>query len=86
MDSILISHNDRVRDGLANMLETAIGPNEIIQVFVPLEWALFILCLAKEAPDKDQWFPRGKWATIQAIEGRIDKEISKLSWSSPVKK
>lgn len=29
-----------------------------------------LVLVMKNAPDK--WFPRGKWATIQAVEGRVD--------------
>jgi len=78
MDSILISKNTQVRDGLSDMLEAAIGPHDIVQVFVPLQWALFIMCLAKGATDKEEWFPHGKWATIQALQGRIDTELDKV--------
>ena len=78
MDSILISTTGTVRDGLAAMLEAAIGYHEIVQVFVPLQWALFIVSLAKNASDKEEWFPHGKWATIQALQGRIDTEIDKV--------
>jgi len=78
MDSILISKSIQVRDGLSDMLETAIGPHNIVQVFVPLQWALFIEYLAKGASDKEEWFPHGKWATIQALQGRIGMEIDKV--------
>jgi len=78
MDSILISTTETVRDGLAAMLEAAIGYHDIVQVFVPLQWALVIVSLAKDAPDKEEWFPYGKWATIQALQGRIDMEIDKV--------
>jgi len=31
-------------------------------------WLFFIL---QSAPDKVDWFPRGKWATLQALEGHL---------------
>ena len=40
--------------------------------------ALYIVEIAKIADDKEEWFPLGKWATIQAIQGRIEKEITTL--------
>ena len=55
MDSILISHSQRARDGLADMIETAIGPHEIVQMFVPIQWALFIVRLAEDGPGDHQW-------------------------------
>jgi hypothetical protein len=32
---------------------------------------LILECAMKAAPDK--WFPRGKWATIQAVQGRMEE-------------
>ena len=80
MDSILIANLSRTRDGLKSMMEAAIGLNKIVQVFVPMQWALFIVEVAKRAPDKEEWFPNGKWATIQAIQERIDKELNEIKW------
>ena len=81
MESISISRSSEVRSGLSAMIEAAIGPNEIVQVFVPMQWALFIVHVAKRAPDKPEWFPRGKWATIQAIEVRIDNELDRIDFT-----
>ena len=80
MDSIEISVNSQVKNGLAAMLEAAIGPNEIVQTFVSCNWALFIVAIAERATDKEEWFPHGKWATIQTIQGRIDRELDRLEW------
>ena len=80
MDSIEISVNSQVKAGLAAMLEAAIGPNKIVQSFVSCNWALMIIAIAERADDKEEWFPHGKWATIQAIQGRIDKELDMLEW------
>ena len=35
-----------------------------------MAWLFFV---ARELPDTDQIFPRGKWATIQHIEGQLIK-------------
>ena len=80
MDSIEISYLSRTRDGLKSMMEAAIGPNEIVQVFMPMQWALFIVEVAKRAPDKEEWFPHGKWATIQMLQEKIDKELNTIKW------
>lgn len=81
MDLINISNSHTVRDGLSDMIEAAIGPHEIVQVFVPIEWALWIIEIAKVAPDKEEWFPVGKWATIQVIQSRIKYEIDKIKFN-----
>jgi hypothetical protein len=65
-------------EGLGKMLEAVLGEphgyTDSRLVEVPI--ALFIMSLAKLAEDKAEWFPLGKWATIQAIEDRIEKEIA----------
>ena len=37
------------------------------------EWA-WLCYLLKAAPDTAEWFPKGKWATIQEIERQLDLE------------
>ena len=76
MNSILISTRDRVLDGLRDMLESAIGQHEYVFSYVELPVALLIIEAAKRAQDKDEWFPHGKWATIQSIQGAVDKEMN----------
>lgn len=78
MDSILISDSGMVREGLAKMLTAAIGDNgyDIVHVDVPI--ALLIVEAAKRAEDRDKWFPHGKWATIQSMQSRIDKQLAKM--------
>jgi hypothetical protein len=34
-------------------------------------WAHFLL---KVSPDRPEWFPKGKWATLQIIEGELLKD------------
>jgi hypothetical protein len=83
MDFIKLSSNDRVTSGLSAMIESVMGPHEIVQTFVPIEWALFIAQVARHAPDRPEWFPLGKWGTIQAIEDRISNDLDKLSFVEP---
>jgi len=66
-------------EGLGLMLEAALGPHGYTNsrlVEVPI--ALLIVEVAKMAEDRDEWFPCGKWATIQAIQGRVEKELKTL--------
>lgn len=67
-------------EGLGKMLEAALGGphgyTDSLIAEVPI--ALYIVEIAKIADDKEEWFPLGKWATIQAIQGRIEKEITTL--------
>jgi len=77
MNAILLSNSSRVIDGLENMLEEAIGPHGYAGSYVSIETALLIIEIAKRAEDKPEWFLRGKWATIQELQGRVETEISK---------
>ena len=67
----------RARDGLVDMLR----PLELdgyIHGFVEVHVALLIVELAKRAEDRPEWFPHGKWATIQAIQAQCDKQLDDL--------
>lgn len=69
----------RVVDGLGLMLEAALGSHGYTDsnlVEVPI--ALLIIEIAKVAEDRDEWFLCGKWATIQAIQSRVEKELKTL--------
>ena len=35
----------------------------------------FVVAILRRLPDRDEWFPRGQWATIQRIEEQIDAAI-----------
>jgi hypothetical protein len=76
MDSILISTKGTVIEGLRDMLRAAIGEHEYVFGYVELPVALLIIEAAKRAKDLDEWFPHGKWATIQRIQGSVDKELN----------
>jgi len=82
MDFILISMDERVCDGLRDVLQDCLGDHDYVRGFVPIEMAMLIARIARSAPDLASYFPKGKWATIQVIEGRIDDELSKLTWKS----
>jgi hypothetical protein len=35
----------------------------------------WLVLLLKKCEDRPEWFPRGKWATIQHIEGQISSAV-----------
>jgi hypothetical protein len=41
-----------------------------------MAWVYFLI---RKLPDKPEWFPRGKWATIQHIEGQLDSIAEDLT-------
>lgn len=83
MNSVHLTAMRSVLDGLRAMMEFMTESNEWISSSVDVPMALFIVEVAKRAPDKAEFFPHGKWATIQAIQERIDKELDKLKKDKP---
>lgn len=81
-DSVHLTDSAKVLAGLSDMIEAALGPHDYTHSFVDVPIALFILELVRRAPDKPEWFPRGKWATIQSIQTATEKELVKLKWES----
>ena len=75
LDSVQLTDSDRVRDGLEDMLTAAIGEHGYGLGFVEPGLALLVLEAAKRAEDRDDWFPRGKWATVQAMQERVEREL-----------
>jgi hypothetical protein len=47
-----------------------IGIGDFNRIELPERMAWVVLVL-KVLPDRPEWFPRGKWATIQSIEGQL---------------
>lgn len=66
-----------VVDGLGLMLESALGGSHgyTNSRFVEVPIALLVIEIAKIAEDREEWFPCGKWATIQMIQERIEREL-----------
>lgn len=75
MDSVMLSDSGRVVDGLSDMMADSIDAGDLVSKFVDAGNALLIVEIAKRAEDKEEWFIRGQWATIQAIQGRIEEAI-----------
>lgn len=72
--SLLLTESRLVQRGLEDMLTHHIGDHAYILSWVDLSVALFVIEIAKRAADEDEWFPRGKWATIQSIQALCDVE------------
>ncbi len=75
MDSIYLSESSKVLEGLKLALHDFDDAEEVVQTYVDVANALFIVEIAKFIPDEYGYFPGGKWATIQNIQGKIDKEM-----------
>ena len=65
IDSIQLSH--ATADGISLAL------NQDFNTFEPLERMAWIVLILKKLEDKEEWFPRGKWATIQSIWEQLEK-------------
>lgn len=78
---ISLSDSEHVRDALADMMAAALGfgaGGYDLQPYSQLADALLVIECAKRAEDNPEWFPRGKWATIQSIQGRVDAALNAL--------
>ncbi len=78
MDSLCLSDSASVCEGLDRMLTAAIGEHGYRMAAVEAGAALLVLEAAGRAEDRPEWFPRGKWATIQAMQERVEVELQKL--------
>ena len=75
MDTVMLTDSSHVRDGLADMLTAAIGEHGYSLVHVDVQLALLVIEAAKRAEDREDWFPRGKWATVQAMQSCVEREL-----------
>jgi hypothetical protein len=79
MDVTMLSRNPRVVDGLAGALNDAEeGLGDLARTYVDVGTALLVAEVAMRCEDRPDWFPAGKWATIQSIQGAIDAEVGKI--------
>ena len=76
MDSVILSESSRVLDGLRDMMTAAIGEHDYVHGHVEAANALLIIEAAKRAEDRYDWFPRGKWATIQSMQENAERQLS----------
>lgn len=65
IDSIQLSQ------AVANGLTTAL--NQDFNTFESLERMAWVVLIIKKLEDREEWFPRGKWATTQNIEGQLER-------------
>lgn len=75
LDSVMLTDSAMVRDGLADMLTAAIGEHAYNLGHVSVPLALLVIEAAKRADDREEWFPRGKWATVQSMQERTEREL-----------
>mgnify|MGYP003406614353 CR=1 FL=1 len=75
LDTVMLTDSPLVRDGLADMLTAAIGEHGYSLGHVDVQLALLVIEAAKRAEDREDWFPRGKWATVQAMQERTEREL-----------
>jgi len=78
LDSVLLSDSKSVQAALSDMLTAAIGLHGYHLSWVDVSVALLVIECAKRAPDREEWFPRGKWATIQAMQQATERELRNL--------
>ena len=78
LDSVMLTDSSRVRDGLELMLTAAIGKHGYILGHVDAQVALLVIEAAKRADDRSDWFPQGKWATVQAMHARTEHELKRM--------
>lgn len=75
LDSVMLTDSAMVRDGLADMLTAAIGEHAYNLGHVNVPLALLVIEAAKRADDREEWFPLGKWATVQSMQERTEREL-----------
>lgn len=75
LDVVNLTESYAVRDGLSAMLTAAIGEHAYCLSHVDAATALLVIEAAKRADDREDWFPRGKWATVQAMQERTEREL-----------
>ena len=78
LDIVQLTGSHTVCDGLAAMLTAAIGEHAYCLSHVDAATALLVIEAAKRAEDREDWFPRGKWATVQAMQERVERELQWL--------
>ena len=76
--SLLLTESSLVQRGLEDMLTHYIGDHGYFLSHVDLPIALYVVEIAKRAEDRHEWFPRGKWATIQSIQALCDIELAAI--------
>ena len=65
----------RTQDGLFKWAQFEHGDDMFFDGIgsIPEQWA-WVWFQLRAAEDRPEWFPSGKWATLQAIEAFLDEE------------
>jgi hypothetical protein len=76
-----LTDSQNVKEGLQKMAESLcpidfFDAEQWVAYWVEVPQALFLVEVMKRAEDRAEWFPHGKWATIQSFQDRIDKAIT----------
>ncbi len=74
-DSVYIGGSNHVLDGLGVMLEAALSDHDLVRGWMGVPTLLYVLEIAKRAEDRPEWFPHGKWATIQSLQVKVEKAL-----------
>lgn len=67
---LLSQFNPVTQQGLKNFCGYFHGHTAVLDSGTPESWA-WLVCQLQQAADREDWFPSGKWATIQAIQDRL---------------
>ena len=87
MDYIRLMDTQEGHDALARMMQAAVSgetpDGRFDSRLVDVEYALLVIEAAKLAEDREDWFPYGQWATIQAVQGRCAEQLRTLFANAP---
>lgn len=72
-----VSMSKSAAQGIANALDQDVYEVETVE---RMAWLVLLL---KKCEDRPEWFPRGKWATIQSIERQLDDAVDIWMRESP---
>ncbi len=71
-DTILLnSFRHATQNGLRKFLEDTSDNPDRLYIGTPENWAWLFFQL-RAADDRPEWFPSGKWATLQRLESLLD--------------
>jgi hypothetical protein len=75
-DAILSSDfNQRTWRGIERFIQDTIDPLQEEILHGPIETWAYLFFKLRKADDRVEWFPNGKWATIQRIEQLLEESV-----------
>lgn len=78
MTTFQIPYNGSVRLSASSAAGASLALQQDIHVWTDNERMAWFLMLLRRCEDKEEFFPRGKWATIQEIENQLNREADAL--------